>query len=162
MRSLVVYYSLKGKTKGVAEYIAKELKADMERIEPLHPINGEKFMSFYGDRDEFGNDTRTDISPPKHDWKKYDLIVVGTPIWAWAPAPPVHLYLKREGIKGKKVAIFSTSDGDSRDALTKMKGQFAGNSVIAQKEFISRDVIEYKISKKKAVAWSRNLKKNHP
>lgn len=38
----------------------------------------------------------------------YDLVVVGTPIWAWTVSAPVRAYLSKNRDKLKKVAFFCT------------------------------------------------------
>lgn len=39
MKILVVYYSYSGNAKLIAETLANELNADIERLEPVKPLN---------------------------------------------------------------------------------------------------------------------------
>ncbi len=50
----------------------------------------------------------------KKDPAKYDLVVIGTPVWGWNITPPVRTYLQENKDKFKKVAFFKTC-GDSKN-----------------------------------------------
>ena len=83
MKSLVVYYSRTGNAKFVAETIATEMSADIEEIVDLKRRAGKLGWVSAG-RDAMGG-KETQIAPTKRVPADYDLIVVGTPIWAWSP-----------------------------------------------------------------------------
>lgn len=52
---------------------------------------------------------RAEIEEVSYDVKQYDLICLGTPVWAFGPAPAMWTYLdKVTGINGKKAIIFTT------------------------------------------------------
>ena len=45
----------------------------------------------------------------KFDVSGFDTICMGTPVWAFAPAPAINTYLDRiKGAEGKKAVIFTT------------------------------------------------------
>lgn len=49
------------------------------------------------------------VSPASIDVSGYDLIIIGTPVWAWKPAPATHAaILGLTGCKGKKVVMGAT------------------------------------------------------
>jgi DNA-binding transcriptional ArsR family regulator len=49
------------------------------------------------------------ISPASLDVSGYDLIVIGTPVWAWKPAPAIHAaVMGLSGCEGKKVVMAAT------------------------------------------------------
>ena len=61
----------------------------------------------------------------------YDLVCIGTPLWAFAPAPAVNTYIDNvAGLNGKEVVIFNTRGSgagnkrclDYMEALMKEKG----------------------------------------
>jgi len=115
MKTLVVYYSRTGNTKKVAEIIANKLEADIDEI-----IDTKERKGFIGAitslKDSFG--AETDIAFKK-DPSKYDLVIIGTPIWMYTITPAVKAYLKR---KFKKVAFFCTCNSDRRiDAFKDME-----------------------------------------
>ena len=110
MKTLIAYYSLSGNTDRIARLFADRLNAKGEailrRLEP--PEDAAGFTSrcrdaFSRRRAALGPDVSFDVSP-------YDLIIIGCPIWAFAPAPAMNSYLdKINGLHGKKVVVLLTS-----------------------------------------------------
>ena len=111
MRTLVVYYSRTGTTERIARMLAAEFGADMERIRcPGCGPGGRGLL-------------RTilialgliepPISSAAYDPATYDLVLVGTPVWAWSAAAPVRLWLRREARNLPEYAIFATAGGSS-------------------------------------------------
>lgn len=45
----------------------------------------------------------------------YDLIVIGTPVWAGRNAPPINTFLRDHPIKGKTAALFASSGGGNAE-----------------------------------------------
>ncbi len=103
---LVVYYSLTGNTKKVAEEISKNLNVDSDRV----VVKG-KHMPFQ---------KKFEMSYQK-DPSNYDLIIVGTPVWAFGPVPAVKKYLVENKKKIKKIAFFCTHAGIIGKTLPKME-----------------------------------------
>ncbi len=137
MKVLVAYYSLEGSTKCIGDAIAELLDADVEEIRTKRPIKADKFMDYYwGGNKEHPNEM-VELEPVKRDPRKYDLIFLGTPVWAWAPAPPIYSYLKKFKIQGKKIALFTCSEGERGRTFSKMEKLLPGNEIISRKEFIN-------------------------
>lgn len=140
MKTLVAFYSLFGHTRAVGNEIAKLLKADVEEIIDMEdpagfsesrvgkilkkafekpPKQGEmpfttsefftlapyflKMMKsgFFGSR----------IAKPSHDPAGYDLVIIGTPIWAESLTPQVKAYVKNNKSKFKRVAFYCSMGG---------------------------------------------------
>ena len=78
--TLVVYYSLTGHTRQIAEAIAAALDADLEAIEDT--FNRDTVLGRPRSAIEGLLGLSSSISPPKHDLSEYDLVVVGTPVWS--------------------------------------------------------------------------------
>ena len=109
MKSLVVYYSRTGNTRKVAQAIAGVLKADVEEIVDLKDRAGVKGYLLAG-RDAMRKE-ETPIEPIKHDVTAYDLVVVGTPVWAFTMAAPVRSFLVGPGSSARRMAFFCTMGG---------------------------------------------------
>jgi hypothetical protein len=94
-------------------------------------------MDYYwgGDR-EHPNET-VELAPIEHDPRKYDMIFIGTPVWAWAPAPPIYSYLKKFKLRNKKIALFTCSEGERGKTFQKMESLLPKNEIISKKEFIN-------------------------
>lgn len=106
MKTLVAYYSRTGNTKKVAEEIARELEADTEEI--IDKKNRKGALGWLsGGRDaSMKNPTRIECAEKK--LSDYDLVVIGTPIWAWSATPAIRTYIKKQADNLPNVAFFCT------------------------------------------------------
>ena len=107
--TLVVYYSLTGNTRPIAEAIAAALDADLEVIEDT--FNRDAGLGRPRSAIEGLLGLRSRITPPKHDLSEYDLVVVGTPVWAARLSSPVRAYLSQQRASLERVAFFCTQGG---------------------------------------------------
>lgn len=109
MRSLVVYYSRTGNTRLVAEKIAQDLDADIEEIIDKKDRGG--IIGFIKGGLDAGRKKDTEIEEPENDPADYDLVVVGTPVWAATVCPAIRTWLQRYGKTLKDVGFFLTTGG---------------------------------------------------
>ena len=114
MKILVAFYSRHGHTKKVGERIAKLLKADIEEISDTKDRSrlATWFISAFDE--ELRTPTR--IKQISKDPSKYELVIIGTPIWDGI-VPPVRAYLEMNKGKFKKLAFFSTFGASAEDAF---------------------------------------------
>lgn len=112
MKILVAYYSRTGNTKKMGDLIAKKLHADVDEIIDHTDRSGIKGWIMAGH--DAVKQLLTKVTYTK-DPSKYDLVIVGTPVWAWNSTPAVRTYLTENKKNIKKVAYFVTSGGDSPD-----------------------------------------------
>lgn len=112
MNTLVVYYSLTGTTKMIAELIADRIGADREEIVDLKKRNGPLSMMKNGAHASMR--AKTKIKPPENDPARYDLVVLCSPTWAWNITPAVRTYLHqyRDNL-GKTAHVFTAGGGVS-------------------------------------------------
>lgn len=126
MRTAIVYYSMSGNTKYVADKIADGLKAsgevDIIRIEPkkAYPDKGAKKF-FWGGKSAVMGETPA-LQPYEFNMAKYDRIIFGTPVWASTFVPPLRTFIhENPDVKGKKIAVFTCFSGGADKAIDKMK-----------------------------------------
>ncbi|MGA2228444.1 MAG: flavodoxin [Syntrophobacteraceae bacterium] len=108
---LVVYYSLTGNTKSIAEIIREKTGGDVFEIETV-----KNYPAGYSECiEEAKRELQTrelpalKKSPP--DMSSYDLILVGSPVWWYTVSTPVMHFLKQTGFAGKDVSSFCTHEG---------------------------------------------------
>ncbi|MCF7887761.1 MAG: hypothetical protein K9L76_00630 [Candidatus Omnitrophica bacterium] len=109
MKILVIYYSRTGVTKKLANHIAENIACDIEEIIDLKNRSGAKGY-FIGAKDAAAKKS-TRIKEPDKDPVAYDLIAIGTPVWAFTMAPAVRAYIENNSNKFKSVAFFCTEGG---------------------------------------------------
>lgn len=112
MKALVVYYSRTGTTKILGEAIAKGLGAEVEElIDQKKRLGLRPFRWLIAGMDARRRKlTSIKVQKPPQD---YDLILIGTPIWAGRMTPAVRTYLESQNLEGKKVGFFCTGGKES-------------------------------------------------
>lgn len=109
MKTLVVYYSRTGNTRKVGMEISKMLNADLEEITEAKSRSGIIGYLTAGGDSLLGRPGL--IKQPYRDPSLYDLVIVGTPVWAFTVSAPVRTYLSGHGEGLKKVAFYCTCHG---------------------------------------------------
>ena len=134
MKNLVVYYSLEGNTELVANSIAKELDADVLRLEPVKSYPTGKVSKFvWGGKSAMMSETPK-LQPYDYDADKYDRIICGFPVWASNIVPPLRTFIRdNDHLKGKKIAAFACQTAAGADkAYEKLKSELGVDSLEAE------------------------------
>jgi menaquinone-dependent protoporphyrinogen IX oxidase len=126
---LVVYYSRTGTTRLLASAIAKTLSADLEEICDC------------SDREGGGGYLRSlvdairkrpaQIVPAGLDVAAYDLVVIGSPVWAASVSAPVRSYLIENRARLPHVAFFCSFGGRGAHAALREMAELAGKQAVA-------------------------------
>ena len=123
MNTAIVYYSLSGNTSYVAEKIASALKADLIPLVPqkAYPDSGFKKF-FWGGKSALMGDKPT-LETYAFDADAYDLIILGSPVWAGTFAPPLRSFIEenRAALTGKRLAAFFCCSGGPGKVLEKFR-----------------------------------------
>ncbi len=109
MRTLVVYFSRTGHTQQLAERIAKRLGAEVDVIVDREHRKG--LLGYARCAVEAILERTPPIDPSRCDPARYDLVVIGTPIWFASMSSPVRSYLARHHAALRNVAFFCTCGG---------------------------------------------------
>lgn len=172
-KALLVYYSYDEFTKKIAEAIAHEIGADIQRLVPKekgrrsfyqHVENPEQFEG-YDKEDEkeeyiWGQesiemDEKPEIEKLSYDPDDYQMIVLGTPVWALTYAPPFNTFFDQEDFVNKDVALFCTHEGMAGDTFDDFEEMLEGNNIISVSEFQRTNKLEEVM--KKARDWAKKL-----
>ncbi len=157
MKSLVIFYSFTQNTKFIAETIAKNIDADLMEIKPIKDIQNKWFMKYiWWWRQVFMKEKPILYSFDKNP-NDYDLIFIGTPVWAFSYAPAFNSFFDKIKIINKKIALFSCSGWMVGQTFKLMKNQLSQNEIISEKSFIEplkRDIDQNEIEAKK---WSEEI-----
>lgn len=134
---LIAYYSKTGNTRKIAHLLAEKLKADLDEITDLTDRSGIKGW-LYGGRDAMKSKL-TEIKYSKSP-KDYDLVIVGTPVWAWNSTPAVITYLTNNKNNLKNVAIFNTSGGTAAEKTANYLQGFLNNKIRAWEGWTEKEL----------------------
>ena len=124
MKTAIVYYSLEGNAKYMAEQIAAELDADLIELIPekTYPDSGAKKYFWGGKSVVFGE--KPALKPYIFDADNYDSLVFATPVWASNFTPPLRTFISenREKLSGKKLSLaLCYMGGGAQKAEKKLK-----------------------------------------
>ncbi|HSW60620.1 MAG TPA: hypothetical protein VLJ60_07455 [bacterium] len=135
---LVVYYSRTGTTEKIGGLIASAVKADVEKLVDKKDRSG-VWGYLVGGKDA-GFDNETELGELKYDPGDYDLIIIGTPIWAWNMAPAVRTYITKNKDKMKNVVFFTTSGGTSYEKVVPLMEKHLGKEALFKTGFLEKEV----------------------
>ena len=114
MKVLVAYFSVSGITEHAAKELAKAVGAELFEIRPQKPyseadVNWKNPLARCN-KEKFG---RKDVPVAESidGFDRYDVVLIGFPIWYGAAPNVVNSFAKGYDWKGKQIGIFATSGG---------------------------------------------------
>ena len=136
MKTLVIHYSLEGNTKFIAQKIAEGVGADILELKPkketVKPHSLSKY--FWGGKQVMTKE-KPELLPFGYDPQDYDLLFIGTPVWAWNFTPPLGTFFSQVKLTGKKIALFCSCGGAKNNTLENMEAELAGNKIVGKIDF---------------------------
>ncbi|MEM3364113.1 MAG: NAD(P)H-dependent oxidoreductase [Candidatus Micrarchaeia archaeon] len=129
MKALVVYYSRTGTTKKVAEAIADALKCPVEVLSDQKNRRGP--VGYARCAKDILLRRKVDLNKLKKDVSKFDLVIIGTPVWLHQPSSITRTFLQDYGRKLKKVAFFCTYMGAGEKHVFKSMAALCGKEPVA-------------------------------
>lgn len=116
IRACVVYYSYTGVTRQVAEGIRNASGCDLIEVRTKTPYSS--FTAYTTGVLRSRRLASDPIAPEEIDVSSYDLLIIGTPVWAWKPSPAINAAVRAlRGCEGKMAVIFSTCSNQPGEAL---------------------------------------------
>jgi flavodoxin len=157
LKSLVVYYTRTGNARFAAETIAAEIGSDVEEIMDMKKRSGA--MGYLSGGSDARRGKETEIAPTNKSPADYDLIIVGTPVWASRPTPAITTYLKKNNLSSKKVALFFTQGGKKPSAIDQTKALIPNSECIGVLTLINPAENKAE-SEKQITEWCKTLTAN--
>jgi DNA-binding transcriptional ArsR family regulator len=116
IRACVIYYSYSGVTRRVAEGIRSASGCDIIEVKTKTPYS--TFTAYTTGVLRSRKGALDPIEPAVIDVSGYELLIIGTPVWAWHPAPAMNSAVQAlTGCEGKMAVVFSTCSTQRGDAL---------------------------------------------
>ena len=142
MKAVIIYHSYSGITRGVSEKVHEAVGGDIMEVKPVK--NYSKLSAYTtgcmrarkGECDLIESET-IDVSDA-------DVIVIGTPVWAFRATPAVNAAVEALfGCSEKPAVIFATCGGKEGETLTKLSEALSKKGVIVKKQIVfNKDDVE--------------------
>ncbi len=124
MKKLIVYYSMEGNTRYVAERIAEKISADLLRLVPKKAYIDKGFAKFIWGGKSAVMAEKPKLQPYSVDFSLYDGIIIGFPVWASTITPPIRTFVcdNIKILKEKKISVFACQAGNGAEkAMLKLR-----------------------------------------
>ena len=157
MKILIIYFSLGGRTKSVAEGIASKITDHDVKMESFK-LNG-RFQTLMKKIEEVkaGDLSDVEFNPDILDVSAYDMIYIGMPTWGGQPAPVYEGYMsKAMGFEGKNVIVFAMMRFFPGKVLDTMKSVVEEKGARVSNQAAVKGL--FRISEKKVENAAQNLK----
>ncbi len=120
MKTSIIYHSYSGVTRGIADRIQKACGGDL--IEVQLKKNYSSLTAYTLGCYRASKEQCDPIEPETIDVSASDLVVIGTPVWAFKATPAINAAIAAlKGCDGKKAVIFATCGGSAKDTLPILK-----------------------------------------
>jgi len=160
MKILIAYYTRTGNTERVAKDLAKKLEGDLE------PISDKKRRTgiwgwILGGRDAMKKEL-TEIGPQSKDPTRYDLVILGSPVWSWTLVPAIRTYVEHQKKAFNNMAFFVTSGDTDAAKLQKAFEEASGKKMLAFAGFNTAELKDKETYAKKMDAFAQQIKSLNP
>ena len=141
MKICIIYHSETGNTRHVAQHVAS-VTPDSRIVEVTDRQQHSSLTRFLSQCLAARSEKTTDIEPSHLDVREFDLLVFGSPVWAFKPTPAIHTIInKLENCEKKRAVAFVTCGGNPGKSSEVFKKwieargmNFGGCKVINQKD----------------------------
>ena len=135
MKTCIIFHSYTGITRGIARKIQAACGGDLIEVKPRQKYH--KLTAYTIGSIRARSEEKDPIDPDSIDVTAYDLIVIGTPVWAWKPTPATNAAISvLKGCEGKRAVIFATCGAQAGDTLAVIRQVLEGKGVIVNGEAV--------------------------
>ena len=135
MKTSIIYYSYSGITRGIAEKIQESCGGDL--VEVKSKENYSAITAYTLGCYRAMKEACDPIEPETIDVSSSDLIVIGTPVWAFKATPAINAAIAAlKGCDGKKSVIFATCGSSAKDTLSILKKALEAKGVTVVGQYI--------------------------
>ncbi len=143
MKAAVVYYSMSGTCRKLAELIEKETGADLIELVPKKAYPDKGFRKFFwGGKSALMADL-PELEAYDFDAGRFDLIIFGTPVWASTFTPPLRTFIEenREALSDKDFAAYACCMGSGGEkTLRKLQKELEIGRFVSEAVYLETDV----------------------
>jgi flavodoxin len=137
-RVLVTYYSLSGNTERVAKDLAARLGADLQQVR--EHVDRRGLLGYLKAALDSLHERSAMLGELERSAADYELVLVGTPIWAGKITPAVRTYLKTIRGQARRIAFFTTSGSTDIARVLPAMERLAGAAAAGSAGFTDREL----------------------
>jgi flavodoxin len=156
VKTAVIYYSYEGNCAMIAECVKAALDADLVPLIPVDEKRRKGLAKYFWGGKQVLMSEKPPLWPYSLDTDLYDLIIIGTPVWAGTFTPALASFFAETKITNKKVALFCCHRGGKGRVFEKMKNALPGNTFLGEADFIS-PLKHEKSARDKLAQWLQTL-----
>ena len=127
---LVAYYSLTGKTENIAKAIADASNGQLYKIQVAKSYPSDTKERRAELEREIENNYLPPLVAPNINPESYDIIFLGSPVWANHISQPVKSFLAQYNLSGKRVIPFVTHSGGGKGQSFKDVASLCTNCIV--------------------------------
>ena len=160
-KKLIIYYSMDGNTKIIADMMQKETGADSVMLRPAVPYTGTDEEIVSKGKDETNRGFMPELEEIPVNIDDYDTIMIGTPTWWYTMAPVILSFIAHHDLSGKTVIPFQTHAGWPGHALEDIKEAAKGAEVKngMKIQFSAQEFGKLVTPEKEVEKWMKHYKK---
>jgi flavodoxin len=140
MRTLIIFYSRTGLTKKVAMVLKEKLDCAVEEV--IDTKNRQGAIGYMVSGRDAMSKRETVIEELKNKPEDYDMVIIGTPIWAWNVSAPIRTYLNKCKGNFKKVAFFCTMSGSGNEKAFAEMEKICGSKPEKTMAILDKEIID--------------------
>lgn len=137
-KDLVVYFSRSGRTRRLAESLARAFGADVDEIRERRDRAG--ILGYLRSGYEAVKGVEPRLLPPVCDPRDYRRVIIGGPVWGGHACSPVRAWLVRHRRALREVAFFCTYGGSGAEHALDEMARLAGRPPRTTLAVLARDV----------------------
>ena len=159
MKICIIYHSETGNTRHVAQHITSSFDSQLIEVTDTQSYN--RLTRFLVLCKMANREDKTVIEPASIDISGFDLVVFGSPVWAFKPTPVIHAAIDGlKGCMGKPAVAFSTHGGrpGKTDAIFKKWIEDRGMVPVAISNIHQNDIENQKKTKELVALVQASIK----
>ncbi|MGC9367208.1 MAG: flavodoxin family protein [bacterium] len=160
MNSVIIFYSLEGNTRLIAQTIAQTIRGDIVELKPLKKYASKGFLKFFAG----GKDVLLKKTPPLEtyqlDLNHYQLLILGAPVWAGSYAPPLKTFFQQQLIEQKNIALFCCCSGSCGKTFDNIKAEMPQNNFVGEICLFDPLKKNRESQVEQAKKWIKNIQQN--
>jgi flavodoxin len=145
-KTLLVFYSRSGYTRQAAQAIAGMLDCDVEEIQDATSRKG--WLGYLRSGYDALKNKSAAIKPAKKNPADYELVVLGSPVWASHVPSPLRTYIDAQKNNFKRIACFCTMVGSGAQIVFKEMADLCGKQPLMSLALTDKQIDEQHLAEK--------------